>query len=147
MKNTLLKPALVLALASLSGTAAAQYYPQQPSTQEIILQQILENVIGSRYGTNTRYRSAEEQAIFREADTNRDGILTQYEVDAYRQRMGYDRYGQDRYNDRRRDPVFPVRSLDTNRDGYISRAEMRQFIRMLDRQGYDYFYEDNNWRR
>lgn len=154
MKNTLLTSALALALVGASGTAAAQYYPQQPNMQEIIIQQILNNVIGSRYGTDTRYRTPQEQEIFRAADTNRDGVLSQYEVEAYRARMGYGRYDDrynDRYNDTRhygREPRFPVRTLDTNRDGYISRSEFRQFMRMLDRQGYDYFYEDTNtWRR
>ena len=165
--SKLLKSAIILALAAAAGTASAQTY-RQPSTEEAIIQQILSSVIGTRYGTNTQYRTTSQQEAFRAADTNRDGILTQYEVDAYRARMGYGQYnngnGYDngynngrydngynngRYNDNRynrRDPVFAVRSLDTNRDGYISRTEFRQFLRMLDSQGYDYFYQDYDGR-
>lgn len=157
-----LKPALLIALATASAGVGAQqqYYPQAQTqnTGEIIIQQILDHVIGRRYTTDNRYRSAQEQEMFRRADTNRDGYLTQAEVDAYRARMGYGRYGNQPYQDNRYqdnrygygyryDPGISVNQVDTNRDGYISKAEAANFVRDLQRYGLDGYYYRSTGRR
>lgn len=154
ISTTPLKAALLAALLGTAGTAGAQQYGT-PNTAEFVLQQILDQVIGSRYTYNNTYRDARQQELFRRADTNRDGYLTQQEVDAYRARMGYSRYyDRDRdyrHGDRGRyNRGVPTSQVDTNRDGYISRSEAAEFVRDVQREGLDDYYDRrdrNDWRR
>ena len=154
ISTTPLKAALLAALLGAAGTAGAQQYAT-PNTAEFVLQQVLDQVIGSRYTYNNTYRDARQQELFRRADTNRDGYLTQQEVDAYRARMGYSRYyDRDRdyrYGDRGRyNRGVPTSQVDRNRDGYISRSEAAEFVRDVQREGLDDYYDRrdrNDWRR
>lgn len=141
-----LKATLFIAMLAASATAAAQTRaPVYDSAGEAVLQQILDQVVGSRYSTDTRWRNSNQQEMFRRADLNRDGYLTRAEVDAYRARMRYDR--DDRYDRRNRNERgIPVREVDNNGDGYISRNEARQFVRKVQRQGLDDYYDRSEHR-
>lgn len=133
---------LAAAIAVVATPAAmAQTTGVQRGAGEIALQQILDQVIGIRYTSDNRYRSSREQEMFRRADLNRDGSLSRYEVDAYRKRMGYDRDNRRHRQDWRNDRGVPVREVDTNGDNYISRSEAMRFVRDVQRQGLDDYYD------
>lgn len=134
MSNPLIKKTVVaLALAMCAGAASAQTY-SAPSQSDQLLVQILQSVVGGQYQTNTRYRDREHQEVFRQADTNHDGRLSQREIDVWRDNR-YGNRNDDRY-DRR---GIPVSRIDTNRDGYVSRSEQQAFLRLIDRS-------DRDWR-
>lgn len=136
-----MRATLLAVMLGAATTAGAQQYVD-PDSPEFVLQQILDQVVGARYGTHQTYRTPQQQELFRRADTNRDGILTRQEINAYRSRMGYaqyyDRNGRPiRSNDR----GVNVRVVDTNRDGYISRREASEFVRDVQREGLDRYFE------
>lgn len=138
----LLTTAILLGLATVSTGAAAQnttrYYEDTQS--EVVLQQVLSALVGQPYANNRTYRTREQQEMFRRADTNHDGRLSQSEIDSFRAGMRYAR-NDGRHNDRY-DRGIAVSRIDINRDGYISRSEQRDFIRMIDNDRDD----RNDWR-
>lgn len=142
IKTHPIKAALLAALLGTATTAGAQQHVD-PTSAEFVLQQILDQVVGARYDTHQTYRSQQQQELFRRADTNRDGILTRQEINAYRARMGYAQYydRDGRFNRRRDDRGVDVRVVDTNRDGYISRREASEFVRDVQREGLDRYFD------
>lgn len=129
----LVLPAVLAAVLGVSSTASAQEYYRDDDGQEVVVQ-LLQSIMGTSYESDHRYRgyNRQQQQAFRLADTNRDGVLTQREVDAYRAIYYRDRghSRQDRY-DRR---GVRVSDVDTNRDGWISRPEQDRFLRMIGRR-------------
>ena len=129
LKTTLAKTTLAAALAFASTGAVAQN-----SAGEQVIYQILQNVLGNPYQNDRRYQNSEYQEAFRRADTNRDGRLTQYEIDAYRARYGGGYRDDNRYDYRYDRRGVRVSDIDLNRNGWISDSEQDRFIRMIENQ-------------
>jgi hypothetical protein len=129
----LVLPAILAAALGVSSNASAQDYRNDDGEEVVV--QLLQSILGTRYESDRRYRgyTSQQQQAFRQADTNRDGVLTQREIDAYRSSYYRDRDRYDNRYDYDRRGVR-VRDVDTNRDGWISRSEQDRFLRMINRR-------------
>jgi hypothetical protein len=143
--SKILKSSLLVALAAISGTAAAQTYQQYPSqygqsnSAQNVLVQVLQSVLGNNTTSYPQY--SDRDAMFARADLNHDGRLSQYEIDTFRARLRYEQS----HSRNRWDRGIAVSRVDTNRDGYISRDEQRAFIQMIQQNGqYNDRYDNND---